>query len=88
MQPFRRNAANEGMLPLAKHLHSVVCKMFKEAIQGEARAVYVDLFEFAIKICVFVYKFQTQPIGVFQEFAYFNRFQAAGLLIIIPPPCA
>jgi hypothetical protein len=63
-------------------------KMLEKAVEGKPGSVDVDFFQFAIEIGVFIDKTDLQPVGVFKKFPDFYRFQAAGLLIIRPPPCA
>ncbi len=76
------------MLTLPEYLHAVVSKVLEKSIQRKAWPVDVDFAQFAIEIGVFVDELKTQPVCVFQKFADLNRFQIAGLLIMIPPPCA
>lgn len=77
-----------SMLPLAKDLHPVVRKVFKKTIERKTGTVDVDFAKLAIEIRIFVDEPDLQPISAPQQLADLYRLQAAGLLIMIPPPFA
>jgi hypothetical protein len=53
------------MFALAEDLHAVVGKVLKKSVERKARAVNVDIAQFAVEIGVFVDQLQTQPVSVF-----------------------
>ena len=82
---FGGDTADERMFTLPEHLHAVMRKVLEKAVESKSRPVDVDIAQLAVEVCVCVDKADLQTIRVFQQFPDFDRFQLAGLFIMIPP---